>query len=258
MSASLAYYSALSMAPLLILVLNFISWIDQSFKKELFFQIQNLVGIDAGKFVESIASNVEKHSNARNVASAFGLITLLVSASAIFVDLRTSLDKILESEKIPPSAEPKKKWFQSLFKLLKERLFNMGLVLGFIFISIISMVISSVLVFLANGFFAFVGEFVNFLVSIFIYGLLFSTIYFFIPRKKLKKRIVIISGMMTAVLFTIGKTLIGLYLGRSATASLYGAAGSVIILLVWVFYSSAVFFFSAEIANELSYEAERD
>ncbi|MGZ3768757.1 MAG: YihY/virulence factor BrkB family protein [Bdellovibrio sp.] len=256
MAASLAYYSALSMAPLLILILNFISWINEDYKNELFLQVRNLVGADAGKFVESIARHVEQHAIAKNIASIFGLITLLISASAIFVDLKASLDKIFETETVIPTKQPNQKWYTNAVKFLKERLFNLGIVLGFIFISIISLIVSSLLSFLANGIFSFLGELVNFLISIFIYGMLFSTIYYFLPKKKIKKRIAIISGLLTAVLFSIGKSLIGIYIGHSATASVYGAAGSLIILLVWVFYSAAIFFFSAEIANELSFEAE--
>ncbi|MGZ6452569.1 MAG: YihY/virulence factor BrkB family protein [Bdellovibrio sp.] len=259
MAASLAYYSALSLAPLLILILNFISWINESYKAQLFLQIKNLGGVDAGKFIESIATHLDQQPNVtKHFANIFGLLTLLISASAIFGDLKISLNSIFtkneETVKKPDENQP---WLKSMLNFLKDKLFNIGLVLGFIFISMVSLVISSVLSLLAHSAFVFMGQFFNFVVSVLIYGILFSTIYYFLPSRRIKKRIAFISGLLTAFLFSIGKTLIGLYIGQSAMTSLYGAAGSFIVLLVWVFYSAVIFFFSAEMALEITEESEQ-
>lgn len=96
------------------------------------------------------------------------------------------------------------------------------------------------------------GQTINFLVSVFIFAVLFAGIYYFLPQTKVVGKVAFTSGVITALLFSIGKSLIGAYLGQSAVASLYGAAGSFIVLLMWVYYSAAVIFFSAEIAQQIN------
>lgn len=257
MSASLAFYSALSMAPLLILLLTFISLIDESFRQELLEQIQSVIGTQASSTIRQIAENVDQQPEVRNIAGIAGTLTLLISAGAIFRDLQHSLNKIF-GIKSTGKDKSKKSTIQIVLKFLKEKLLNMGMVLGFIFISIVSLFASSILSFLSKGILSFMGELANLLISIFIYGFLFAAIYYFLPKIRVDKKIAITSGFITAVLFSIGKSLIGLYVGRSAVASLYGAAGSFIVLLLWVYYSAAIFFVSAEIANQVNREAQNE
>ncbi|HEX7673277.1 MAG TPA: YihY/virulence factor BrkB family protein, partial [Bdellovibrio sp.] len=250
MSASLAYYTALSLAPLLILMLTFISLIHQEFRNQLLVQIRTLVGSQAGAIIQDIAKNVDDRADLRQWAGLIGFVTLMFSAGAIFGELRTSLNKIFEASDTKEKSDGGV--IGSSWSFLKSKLFNMGMVLTFVFISIVSLIVSSVISISLKGTEALVGQTINFLVSVFIFAVLFAGIYYFLPQTKVVGKVAFTSGVITALLFSIGKSLIGAYLGQSAVASLYGAAGSFIVLLMWVYYSAAVIFFSAEIAQQIN------
>lgn len=257
MSASLSFYTALSLAPLLVLLLTFVAIINQSFREEILTQINLLFGTQSSQILEEIAKNVQSQPDVRDVAGLLGLITLLFSAGAIFGELRMSLNKIFEV-KIDYKKLEQETFLQSVWTFMKTKLFNMGMVLTFVFISIISLIVSSVLSLYLTGSDAVVGQVINFVVSLLIFGLLFSAIYYFLPQVNVRIKVAVTSGFITAFMFSVGKGLIGLYMGQSAVASLYGAAGSFIVLLLWVYYSSAVIFLSAEVANEINKEEKHE
>lgn len=252
MSAALAFYTALTLAPLLILLLTFISLIHQDFREQLLSQIQGLVGSEASVLIRQVAAKAELQGDIRNVASIVGTATLLFSAGAIFGDLRSSLNIIFGID--PAKEESQSGILQSSWALLKRQFFKMGMVVTFVFISIVSLIVSSVLSLILHPGDAAMGQILNFLISLFIFWILFSAIFYFLPERSIRKRVAMISGLVAAVLFSFGKSLIGLYLGQSAVASLYGAAGSLLVLLMWVYYSSMVIYFSAEIGFELNRE----
>jgi membrane protein len=191
------------------------------------------------------------------IAGIAGMVTLLFSAGAIFGELRMSLNKIFQVDK-SKLEHPDESFLRSTWRFLKDKLFNMGMVLAFVFISIVSLLVSSALSFFLKGDVAVLGQTVNFLVSLAVFGLLFGSLYYFLPQTKISAKIAITSGVITGLLFSLGKSLIGLYLGQSAVGSMYGAAGSLIVVLVWVYYSSAVIFVSAEIANEICKEDKNE
>ncbi|UYL10744.1 YihY family inner membrane protein [Bdellovibrio sp. SKB1291214] len=257
MSASLSFYTALSLAPLLVLLLTFVAIMNQSFREEILTQINLLFGTSSSQILEEIAKNVESQPDVRDLAGILGIITLLFSAGAIFGELRMSLNKIFEV-KIDYKKLEEETFLQSVGTFMKTKLFNMGMVLTFVFISIISLVVSSVLSLYLTGTDAVIGQILNFVVSLLIFGLLFSAIYYFLPQVQVRLKVAITSGFITAFMFSVGKGLIGLYMGQSAVASLYGAAGSFIVLLLWVYYSSAVIFLSAEVANEINKEERHE
>ncbi|WP_413558288.1 YihY/virulence factor BrkB family protein [Bdellovibrio sp. HCB209] len=257
MSASLSFYTALSLAPLLVLLLTFVALINDGFREEILAQINLLFGNQSSDILREIAKNVEKQPEVRDMAGILGLVTLIFSAGAIFGELRMSLNKIFEV-KIDYKALEEESFLQSVWTFMKTKLFNMGMVLTFVFISIISLIVSSVLSMYLKGAEAVLGQVINFVISLLIFGLLFSAIYYFIPQVQVRPKVALTSGFITAFMFSIGKGLIGLYMGQSAVASLYGAAGSFIVLLLWVYYSSAVIFLSAEVANEINKEEIRE
>ncbi len=257
MSASLSFYTALSLAPLLVLMLTFVALINDSFREEILLQIQFLFGTQSSDILREITKNVEKQPEVRDMAGILGLVTLIFSAGAIFGEMRMSLNKIFEV-KIDYQALEKESFFQSIWTFMKTKLFNMGMVLTFVFISIVSLIVSSILSMYLKGTEAFWGQVANFLISLLIFGLLFSAIYYFLPQVQVRSKVAFMSGFITAFMFSIGKGLIGLYMGQSAVASLYGAAGSFIVLLLWVYYSSAVIFLSAEVANEINKEEKHE
>jgi membrane protein len=249
MAASLSYYTALSVAPLLILLITLLSFMGEGFKTELISQIQGVVGSQAAEAVTMITKDADQKVTVRNLAGLFGLITLLISAGGVFGELRASLNKIFDVT-VDPQAQSEESFWQTSRGFLKQKIFNMGMVLTFVFISIVSLLISSVISFWFQGAEAFISQAINFAVSILVFTILFASIYYFLPQKKMGVRVSVISGVITATLFSIGKTLIGLYLGQSAVASAYGAAGSMVVLLMWVYYSSIIIFLSAEISHK--------
>ncbi|WP_413292953.1 YihY/virulence factor BrkB family protein [Bdellovibrio sp. HCB185ZH] len=257
MSASLSFYTALSLAPLLVLMLTFVALINDGFREEILKQIQFLFGTQSSDILREIAKNVEKQPEVRDIAGILGLITLIFSAGAIFGEMRMSLNKIFEV-KIDYKKLESETFFQSIWTFMKTKLFNMGMVLTFVFISIVSLIVSSVLSMYLKGAEALLGQIINFVISLLIFGLLFSAIYYFLPQVNVRPKVALTSGFITAFMFSIGKGLIGLYMGQSAVASLYGAAGSFIVLLLWVYYSSAVIFLSAEVANEINKEERHE
>lgn len=253
MAAALAYYTSLSLAPILIFAITFVSFLGAGFKNELILQAQDLVGPNASETIRMIAEGAEQRVHMRNWAGVIGILTLLISAGATFGQLRTSLNRIFDiSIEDQKQTDALNFWLSSV-GFIKEKIFNMGMVLTFVFISIVSLVVSSFLAFVLHGIILIIGQVVNFLLSILIFTFLFSAIYYLLPQKKLSRKTTVIAGFITSVLFSIGKTAIGLYLGQSAVASAYGAAGSMIVLLMWVYYSSLIIFLSAEI----SYRVEK-
>jgi membrane protein len=253
MSASLSFYTALSLAPLLVLLLTFVALINDGFREEILNQIQLLFGVQSSDILREIAKNVQQQPEVRNFAGIIGILTLVFSAGAIFGELRFSLNRIFEV-KLDDAAAAEETFLQSVWSFMKNKLFNMGMVLTFVFISIVSLLVSSLLSMYLKGAEAVLGQLVNFVISLLIFGFLFSAIYYFLPQVQIRAKVALTSGFITAFMFSVGKGLIGLYMGQSAVASLYGAAGSFIVLLLWVYYSSAVIFLSAEVANEINKE----
>ncbi|MBC7370395.1 MAG: YihY/virulence factor BrkB family protein [Bdellovibrionaceae bacterium] len=251
MSASLSFYTALSLAPLLILMITFVSLMGPGFSAKLVGEIQNLVGGQAADVIALITKSAESKLEVRNLAGLFGVLTLLVSAGGVFGELRYSLNKIFDVPPIDFEKAAEESFFKSGTTFLKQKVFNVGMVLTFVFISIVSLVISSIMSFILDGAEQVLGQILNFGVSILVFTILFGAIYYFLPQRRIKPRVAIVSGITTAVLFSIGKTLIGLYLGQSAVGSAYGAAGSMIVLLTWVYYSSAIIFISAELSHRI-------
>ena len=251
MSASLSFYTALSLAPLLILTITFVSFMGPGFSERLIEEIQQLVGGQAAEAISMITKSANSKIEVRNLAGTFGVLTLLISAGGVFGELRASLNKIFDVPPIDYEKAAQESFFKSSSTFLKQKVFNVGMVLTFVFISIVSLVISSVLSVILNGAKAVLGQTINFSVSLLIFSILFASIYYFLPQKRIKVRVAVVSGITTAFLFSIGKTLIGLYIGQSAVGSAYGAAGSMIVLLTWVYYSSAIIFISAELSHRI-------
>lgn len=250
LSASLSYYTALSMAPLMVLTLTSLSALDQSFRSEFISQVHSVIGGQAAETITTIAQNANQAPDVRDIASIIGTLTLLFSAGLIFGQLRSSLNTIFE---VPTasSKNPNMTLLESVWDFVRQKIFNMGMVLTFVFISLVSLLISSVISFIFTGTAAIIGQIANLLSSLFIFGALFSGIYYFLPETRISKTVAITAGLVTALLFSLGKSAIGYYLGKSAVVSLYGAAGSLIVLLMWVYYSSLIIFISAEVANEI-------
>jgi membrane protein len=223
LAASLAYTTGLALAPFVLILLSLASLLGDEQRLKIFESFSMAVGTQAAESIELILENAEKHPKASGVSGTIGFIILLISASAIFSQLRYALNKVNEHK----YNELEESWKG----FLKDRLFSIGLLLGFIFLFIASLLLSTALGLVFTGGENFLWQSLIFIVNFAIFALLFAAIYRFVPSDKLSWRKCLISGTTSAFFFVVGKTLISLYLGNAAIGSAYGAAGSLVVFL---------------------------
>ena len=248
MGAALAFYTLFSLAPILVLVLAIAGWFygPQAAQGELFAQLRGLVGSQGAEAIQAVlagAKNKEEGRMATLIASAL----LLFGATTVFAELKASLDAIWQ---VPPLTKG------TLWDTIRTRLLSFGMVLVLAFLLMVSLVVSAALTLLekfwgnywAEAGVALTG--VNMAISFLVIAALFGVIFKMLPRVKLSWHDVTIGAIGTAALFTLGKYAIGAYIGNSGVASSYGAAGSLIALLLWVYYSAQIFFLGAEFARQ--------
>ncbi len=241
LGAALAFYSMLSIGPLLLIAVSVAGLVishDQA-GRYIIQQMRGLVGNDGARALETVIANARNASQGV-VATIIGLVTLLISAAGFFGQLQAALNTIFKA--------PKAK--SSVGDFIKKRLLSFGMVIGICLLLLSSLVISAALAGVTGLFgdslpslFLQAG---NVLLSLVVSTLLFAAAFKVLPDVKILWRDLWLGAVLTAVLFAIGKSLIGLYLGRSSFSSTYGAAGSLIVLLVWVYYSAQIIFFGAE------------
>ncbi|MBZ8180538.1 YihY/virulence factor BrkB family protein [Oscillatoria salina] len=244
LAAALAYYTVFSLAPVVIIAVAIAGSIfgAEAARGEIVGQIQGLVGEAGAEVIETAIENANQ-PDLKNVASFFSIILLLFGASGVFAELQDSLNTVWNVKAKPG---------RGITNFVRKRILSFAMVLGIGFLLLVSLVISAAISALSNypqslltGF-EFMGQFINIIVSFGVITLLFALIYKYLPDVKIKWSDVRIGAIITALLFTLGKYIIGLYLGRGSFASTYGAAGSVIIILAWVYYSAQILFFGAE------------
>lgn len=248
LAASLAYYTVFSLAPLLVIaiaVAGFI-WEQEAVEAQVMSQIQGLVGAEGANFVADL---IESAGNTAEgiLATIIGIITLLFGALGVFNELHNSLNIIWEVKE-----EKAESFWQAVKKAIVDRFLSFTMILGIGFLLLVSLMISAGLSatqqLVGNAFPIpeFLLQLLNLIVSIGVITVLFAMIYKYLPDAEVPWRHVWLGAFVTAVLFSLGKMLIGLYLGNSAVASSFGAAGSLVLLLVWVYYSAQILFFGAE------------
>ncbi|MBI3327012.1 MAG: YihY/virulence factor BrkB family protein [Nitrospinae bacterium] len=245
LGAALAYYTVFSLAPLLIITLSIATLVfeQEAVQRHILKQISELVGADGAKAIRTMLERAQRPTSGM-FATAIGLVTLLFGATLVFGELQDALNTIW---KAPPRAGR-----GLLLGILRERLLAFVLVLGMGCLLLLSLVLSTVLLALNELLRALIPRGVDLLRignMIFLFSvvtLLSAMIYKVLPEIKIAWSDVLIGAIMTAVLFLIGKVLIGLYLGVSKMAWGYGAAGSLVIILVWVYYSAQILYFGAE------------
>jgi membrane protein len=244
LAAALAYYTAFSIAPLLIIAIAISSAIfeEEAVRGQLDNQIQGLVGAQAADAVQEMIANSSRDASGI-IASIIGVVTLLLGAAGLFGQLQDALNTVWE---VPPKPD------QGILKTIKDRFISFAMVLGIGFLLLVSLVISSVLS-AVNSWIAgwlpgteFVAQIINFAISFGVVTLLFAAIYKVLPDTPIRWSDVWMGAAVTALLFTVGKLLIGLYLGNSTIASSYGAAGSFVVLLIWIYYSAQILLLGAE------------
>lgn len=245
MGAALAYYTLFSLAPLLIIVIAVAGMVfgQEAAQGEIVAQLRGIMSEEGAVAVEGMLKAAREPAEGV-VATIVGIAILLVGATAIFGELQSALDRIW---RVPVAKE-----VSGIWHLLRTRLLSFGLVLGLGFLLVVSLVVSAALAALGkwwggwfDGWDVFL-EILNFVVSYGIFTLLFAMIYKIMPRANIPWRDVWTGAAVTALLFTLGKWLIGLYLGKSSLASGFGTAGSLVMLIAWVYYSAQIFLFGAE------------
>ncbi len=247
MGAAVAYYTIFAIAPLFIFVLALAGLLfgQEAAHRELFGQISSLVGSSGGEAIQATVAAANR-PKAGAVATVIALITLFVGAGSVFIQLQSSLNAIWNVR--PKSGS-------GLRHFVTNRLLSFATLLGIGFLLLVSLVISATLA--AAGKFMSgvipaeqaVWHIVDFVVSLALITLLFAMIFKILPDVIIAWRDVWIGGFITALLFALGKFLLGFYLGRSAFATAYGAAGSLVVVLLWVYYSAQILLFGAAITR---------
>jgi membrane protein len=244
LAASLAYYTVFSIAPVLIIVISVAGLVfgREAAQGQIEAQIQGLIGEESAQFIQTL---IEASSNKTTgtIAAVIGIATLLFGATGLFGQLQDALNTIWEVTPKPG---------RGVMGIIKDRFLSFTMVLGIGFLLMVSLVISAALAslneFLGSLFadMAILGQGLNSIISFGVITLLFAMIYKVLPDVEIAWGDVWIGAAVTALLFTIGKFLIGLYIGHSAVASSYGAAGALVVVLLWVYYSAQILLLGAE------------
>jgi len=247
LGASLAFYTILSMSPLVLLAVAIAALVFDrtSAQNELLYQVQEMVGLDGRHLVEGILESTRKPASGV-IASTISLLTLLFGASGVFSELRAALNRIAGSGNDQT---------MNFYRMVRESLFSFGMVLAIGFLLMVTLLFSATLAAIGKLWGAAlpmpagVLEIFNFVISFVSIAGLFALMFRYIPDETVRWKDVVAGSLATALLFTLGKTLIGLYLGKASVGSTYGAAGSLMVITVWVYYSAQIFFFGAEFTH---------
>lgn len=245
MGAALSYYTLFSLAPLLLIVIGVAGMFfgQATAQAAIVGQLSGVMGPEGAIAVEAMLKAAREPAKGA-LATLVGVVMLVVGATAVFAELQSALDRIW---RVPAPKSESGLWY-----LLRTRLLSFGLVLGLGFLLMVSLVVSAALAALGQWWASWIQgwdvllEMLNLVVSIAIFTLLFAMIYKIMPRARISWRDVWTGAAVTAVLFAAGKALVGLYLGKTAVASGFGAAGSVVLLIAWVYYSAQIFLLGAE------------
>ena len=245
MGAALSYYTVFSLAPMLLIVIGIAGLVfgADAARGEIVTQLRGMMGEQGAIAVEELLKSASDPGKGI-LATIIGFVTLLVGATAVFAELQSALDRIWRTP--APANE------NGIWGIIRTRFLSFGLILGLGFLMIVSLVLSAALAAMGTWFGGFMGDWeiilqvINFVVSFAVVTLVFAAIYKFMPHAKIAWPNVWVGAVVTALLFTIGKFLIGLYIGKTGVASGFGAAGSFAVLLVWVYYSAQIFLLGAE------------
>lgn len=250
-SASLSYYTIFSIPPLAILIISSAGYFfgEEAVRGEFFSQIEDLVGSNAALQIQEAIKGIRLSDN-MNIATIIGFVTLLFSASGIFAEIQSSINYIWELK-----PKPKK----GLIRMIINRLISFSMIGALGFILLVSLIVNTIIEYLYDYLselfhndIVFFASTVNSLIVLIIVMLIFGFIFKTLPDGKLGWKETIVGSLFTAVLFMIGKWAIGLYLGNSSKLDLYGAAGSVLVILVWVYYSAIILYFGAVFTKNYS------
>jgi membrane protein len=245
MGAALSYYAVFSIAPLLLIAISVAGLVfgQDAAQGAVVDQLQGLIGQTGAEAVQGLLKNVSKPSEGI-LATVTGVVVLVIGATSVFAELQDDLNRIWQV----PTRQKVSTWWA----FLRTRLLSMGMIFAIGFLLLVSLAASAAFDAFAAWSTSGIADWeplahgVNFAVGFVLTTALFAMIYRFMPQATIEWRDVGVGALVTALLFSIGKTVIGLYIGKSALASGFGAAGSLAVLLAWVYYSAQIFLFGAE------------
>jgi membrane protein len=248
-AAALAYYTIFSLAPLLIIAITIVGFAygQQAAQGQIISQLTNIIGYNSAQEVQSLIQSIYK-SYSSIFSPVISIIILVFGATGVFSELQNGLNTIWKA----------KQDFRGIKAIIKHRFLSFAMVLAISFLLLISFIITTLLSIFSNYVSSHlaiainVGKFLDFIVSFGITTLLFGMILKILPDIYLRWKEVLIGAMITALLFTIGKFILGHYLSVSRMTTMYGVAGSLIMILLWVYYSAQIFFFGAELSKAYS------
>ena len=244
LAAALAYYTAFSLAPLLVVVISIAGLIygKEAVQGQVQYQIQGAVGSQAASAIQDMLANFS-HPSSGIIATVLGVVTLVLGAAGLFGQLQDALNTIWEVTPKPG---------QGILAMIRQRFLSFSMVLGICFVLLVSLLLSAVVSALGNVIAVHIPQqetllqIINLVISFGVITVLFAAIYKVLPDVKISWKDVWMGAAVTALLFTIGKYALGLYLGQSSVSSSYGAAGSFVLLLLWIYYSAQILLFGAE------------
>lgn len=245
LSGSLAYFTVFSIGPMLIVIIFFANLFygREAIEGTIYGQIKGFVGSDAALQIQAIIKNASL-SGKSNVTAIVGFITLLIGATSVFSEIQDSINTIWNLK-----PKPKKGWL----KMLLNRLLSFSVVVGLGFLMLVSLIITGLVEALSNrlynmfpGMAVALVYIINLMLTLFVTTLLFGVIFKVLPDAKIKWKDVLTGAITTAVLFMLGKFAITFYIGSSNIGSTYGTAGSLVVILLWIYYSSIILYFGAE------------
>lgn len=245
LSASLSYYTLFALGPLLIIIISLagIFFGVDAVQGRVYQQLNGLVGSSAALQIQDIISNAH-HTHATVAGATIGAVILVIGATGVFTEMQSSINFIWSVK-----AKPKKGWL----KFLINRLISFSLIIGLGFLLLVSLIVNALLTILSDrltrlfpNYSVYLFNIINLAIILAVITLLFSVIYKVLPDAVISWKDALIGAAFTALLFLIGKFLIGFYLGKSNMGVSFGAAASVVVLLTWVYYSSLILYFGAE------------
>lgn len=245
LSASLSYYTVFALAPLLIIIISLtgIFFGKDAMQDRIYMQLKGLIGSEAALQVQEIIQNIHQ-THSTTAGAVIGIIILFIGATGVFTEMQDSINYIWSVK-----AKPKRSWV----KYLANRLLSFSLILGMAFLLLVSLIVNALLNLLSDSLMRLVPQYtvqlffvVNTFIILFVISGLFAVIFKVLPDAIIEWRDAIMGSVFTALLFLLGKFLINYYIGKANLGITYGAAASIVIILVWVYYSALILFFGAE------------
>ncbi len=245
MGAAISYYTVFSLAPLLVIVIAMAGAVfgREAVQGLIVAELGGLIGADGAKLVQGIVASASDTGKGL-VAGLISLFVLIVGATTVFAELQSALDRIWH---VPPAQKP-----SGVFAVLRARLLSFGLILGLVFLLMVSLAVSAAIAALSAWADDYLAGWavtlyvINLAVTLTISTLLFAMIFKLMPTARIAWRDVWVGAFVTALLFEVGKLLIGLYIGKSGITEPFAAAGSLVVLLAWVYYAAQIFLLGAE------------